>query len=73
MSLPDLLDAVIQKRPLVQCITNFVSMDLMANVLLAAGASPAMAHSLDEVEDFVGIAAGQFCCELNLPWCLLSK
>ena len=28
--------------PLVQCITNFVSMDLMANVLLAAGASPAM-------------------------------
>lgn len=25
-----------------QCITNFVSMDIMANVLLAAGASPAM-------------------------------
>jgi hypothetical protein len=33
----------------VQCITNFVSMDIMANVLLAAGMSPAMAHSLDEV------------------------
>lgn len=32
------------------------SMDLMANTLLAAGASPAMAHALDEVEDFVGIA-----------------
>lgn len=29
-------------NPLVQCITNFVSMDIMANVLLAAGASPAM-------------------------------
>lgn len=29
-------------RPLVQCITNFVSMDLMANVLLCCGASPAM-------------------------------
>lgn len=29
-------------NPLVQCITNFVSMDLMANTLLAAGASPAM-------------------------------
>jgi hypothetical protein len=28
--------------PLVQCITNFVSMDIMANVLLAAGCSPAM-------------------------------
>lgn len=29
-------------QPLVQCITNYVSMDLMANTLLAAGASPAM-------------------------------
>ena len=30
--------------PLVQCITNYVSMDIMANTLLAIGASPAMAH-----------------------------
>ena len=30
--------------PLIQCITNFVSMDMMANTLLAIGASPAMAH-----------------------------
>ena len=29
-------------NPLVQCITNFVSMDIMANSLLSAGASPAM-------------------------------
>lgn len=48
--------AVRERAPLVQCITNFVSMDLMANTLLAAGASPAMAHALDEVEDFVGVA-----------------
>lgn len=26
-----------QQRPLVQCITNYVSMDFMANVLLASG------------------------------------
>ncbi|KAH6820903.1 hydroxyethylthiazole kinase family protein [Perilla frutescens var. hirtella] len=38
--------------PLVQCITNFVSMDLVANVLLAAGASPAMIHSAEEIPDF---------------------
>lgn len=31
-----------EARPLTQCITNYVSMDIMANVLLAAGASPAM-------------------------------
>ncbi|KAI8474542.1 MAG: THI10f [Monoraphidium minutum] len=45
-----------ERAPLVHCITNFTSMDLMANTLLAAGASPAMAHALDEVEDFVGIS-----------------
>ncbi|KXZ48209.1 hypothetical protein GPECTOR_29g115 [Gonium pectorale] len=32
-------------------------MDIMANVLLAAGCSPAMAHALDEVEAFVGISS----------------
>ena len=36
------LAAVRENRPLVHAITNFVSMDLMANCLLAAGASPAM-------------------------------
>lgn len=41
-------ERVVTLSPLVQCITNFVSMDIMANVLLAAGCSPAMAHALDE-------------------------
>ncbi|KAL4420339.1 hypothetical protein ABPG77_006146 [Micractinium sp. CCAP 211/92] len=51
------LAACREKSPLVQCITNFVSMDIMANTLLAAGASPAMAHSIGEVEDFIKIAS----------------
>ncbi|XP_031484352.1 hydroxyethylthiazole kinase [Nymphaea colorata] len=46
------LSRVRDSFPLVQCITNFVSMDLMANTLLAAGASPAMVHALEEVPDF---------------------
>lgn len=41
-----------RESPLVQCITNFVSMDIMANVLLSAGASPAMVHSIDEIPEF---------------------
>lgn len=53
----DLWQRVQQRGPLVQCITNYVSMDIMANMLLAAGMSPAMAHSLDEVEEFVRIAS----------------
>ncbi|KAG6431284.1 hypothetical protein SASPL_109362 [Salvia splendens] len=38
--------------PLIQCITNLVSMDLVANVLLSAGASPAMIHSIEEIPEF---------------------
>jgi len=44
------------ERPLVQAITNYVSMDVAANALLAIGASPAMVHAPEEVEDFVAIA-----------------
>lgn len=39
---PRALKLMRELNPLVQCITNFVSMDIMANSLLAAGASPAM-------------------------------
>lgn len=44
------------KRPLVHNITNYVAMSVSANVLLALGASPAMVHAVEEVEDFVAIA-----------------
>ena len=43
------------KSPLVQCLTNFVSMDIMANGLLALGASPAMVHATGELEAAVPI------------------
>ncbi|TDE18574.1 hydroxyethylthiazole kinase [Dyadobacter psychrotolerans] len=44
------------QAPLVQNITNFVVMNFTANALLAAGASPVMAHAAEEVEDMVAIA-----------------
>ena len=50
------LDAVRRQCPLVHNITNFVSMDLMANALLALGASPAMIHALEEAADFAHLA-----------------
>jgi hydroxyethylthiazole kinase len=46
------------KAPLVQCITNYVAMNIAANTLLAAGASPAMIHTAEETEDFAKIAGG---------------
>lgn len=41
------------KHPLVQCITNFVTVNDCANILLASGASPTMAMDVREVEEAV--------------------
>ncbi|KAL3687014.1 hypothetical protein R1sor_013323 [Riccia sorocarpa] len=46
-----------ETTPLVQCITNFVSMDIMANSLLAAGASPAMVHAIEEILEFTSLSS----------------
>ena len=43
-------------KPLIHNITNFVVMNYTANVLLATGASPVMAHAENEVEEMVGFA-----------------
>jgi hydroxyethylthiazole kinase len=48
--------AVRARAPLVHSITNLVVMNLNANVLLAVGASPVMAHAHEEVADMVGTA-----------------
>lgn len=37
-------------------ITNYVVMNTTASAFLAGGASPAMAHVVDEVEEMVGLA-----------------
>lgn len=53
--------------PLVQCITNFVAMDITANVLLAAGASPAMVHAEEEAADFVALG-GMLSVNIGTPF-----
>jgi hydroxyethylthiazole kinase len=50
------LRAVVEARPLVHNITNYVVMNNTANALLALGASPAMLHAPEEVEEFVELA-----------------
>src|SRR5258708_20463188 len=50
------LACVRAESPLVQNITNYVVMNTTANALLAVGASPAMVHAVEEVEDFVSIS-----------------
>ncbi|GEO80800.1 hydroxyethylthiazole kinase [Pararhodospirillum oryzae] len=57
MTPPSLLLARLRDTaPLVQCITNYVAMNITANVLLAAGASPAMVHATEEAGEFAALA-----------------
>lgn len=51
------LNAVREKSPLIHNITNYVVMNNTANGLLAIGASPVMAHAIDEVADMASIAS----------------
>jgi len=44
------------RAPLVHNITNYVAMNMAANALLAAGASPAMVHAREEVAEFALLA-----------------
>lgn len=52
----DLFERMRATNPLVQCITNYVAMNYAANVLLAAGASPAMVHTPEESAEFAAIS-----------------
>lgn len=47
------LRAVRKNEPLVQCITNFVTVNHCANIILASGASPSMAKDIREVAEAV--------------------
>jgi hydroxyethylthiazole kinase len=49
------IEAVHAASPLVHSITNFVVMNVTANALLAAHASPLMAHAAEEMDDLTDI------------------
>ena len=51
-----IMSLVREKSPLIHHITNFVVMNDTANLTLAAGALPVMAHAKEEVAEMVGVA-----------------
>ena len=55
------LRAVHGSVPLVQCITNFVTVNDCANIILAAGGSPTMAMDAREVEEAVRDVSALVC------------
>ena len=64
----EFLENVRKKYPLVHNITNYVTANDCANILLACGASPIMADEIDEVEDIASI-----CSALNINIGTLNK
>lgn len=58
------------ESPLVVNITNYVAMNFAANVLLAAGASPVMAHAPEEMDEMLAIAGALTINfgTLDVPW-----
>ena len=52
------LENVRRKAPLVHNITNYVTVNDVANVILAIGASPIMADDREEVEEITAICGG---------------
>ena len=55
------LQKIRDRRPVVQCITNIVTVNDCANALLAIGGSPTMAHHPLEMEDFAKICDALVC------------
>ncbi len=51
----EVFNNVHKQSPIVHCITNYVTVKDVANIILAAGASPIMADDIEEVSDITSI------------------
>jgi hydroxyethylthiazole kinase len=57
MRAEEALRRIAEERPLVHHLTNYVTVNLVANTTLSAGALPVMAHAHEEVVEMVGLAS----------------
>ena len=64
------VEKIRENAPLVHNITNYVVMNSTANALLAIGASPVMAHAIEEVAEMTNIAGALVINigTLSAPW-----
>lgn len=56
--LKECIDNLREKAPLIHNITNYVTVNDVANIILACGASPIMADEIEEVEEITSICNG---------------
>lgn len=54
------IEKIREKRPLIHHITNFVVMNDSANITIAIGASPIMAHAVEELEELISMAGALY-------------
>ncbi len=57
MKAEEALQRIAEEKPLIHHLTNYVTVNLVANTTLLAGALPVMAHSSEEVEEMVALAS----------------
>ncbi len=57
MRAEEALRKISSEKPLVHHLTNYVTVNLVANTTLCVGALPVMAHAHEEVEEMVGLAS----------------
>ncbi|NNB94887.1 hydroxyethylthiazole kinase [Corallococcus exiguus] len=64
------VQSIRERVPLVHNITNYVAMEFTANALLALGASPVMAHAMEEVREIARISQALVINigTLSAPW-----
>ncbi len=67
--LRDYLNKIKQIHPIVHCITNTITVNDCANMVLALGASPTMAHHTLEVEEITA-GTNALVCNLGATECL---
>jgi len=57
MRAEETLRRIAEEKPLVHHLTNYVTVNLVANTTLSVGALPVMAHAHEEVVEMVGLAS----------------
>jgi hydroxyethylthiazole kinase len=57
MKAEEALRGIFSQKPLVHHLTNYVTVNLVANTTLSVGALPVMAHAREEVVEMVGLAS----------------
>ncbi|MCD7949992.1 MAG: hydroxyethylthiazole kinase [Erysipelotrichaceae bacterium] len=58
MYIENIIQHIKQQQPLIHAITNYVTANDVANIILAIGASPIMADEVLEIEDITSMAQG---------------